>query len=358
MASLFDEFPYPWHRRDAQQLHQLIVRTFYTSQAVLQLVQNSGLNPAAINFNQPVIFIWRETFNEAVNQAALRTLIQNAHDSLNPSSPVRQSLANILADKQNPEPEPTTPSGKPNFINGSSEITNDEALLYRDDLTLQIGKLPALIKVLEIMLHYSPSVCKLTLDINGHPQFGTAFKIADDMLLTNWHVLHKLPEETPATTVTAEFGYDDNGSGGILAAKIIECDETTIIADKDDDWAIIRTKVPMDPSWPIIKLSAAAAPKLNTSAYIIQHPNGDRKRLGFVRNQVSFFDPRVVHYLTDTQEGSSGAPVFNSDGQLIALHHRGGEPQEVLGRPPTKKNEGIRISRITAGLTAKNIVFP
>jgi V8-like Glu-specific endopeptidase len=358
MASLFDEYPYPWSRRDAQQLYQLMTRAFSTSQAVMQLVLQSNLDPAAINFNQAVLYIWRETFTEAVNQGALRTLVQNAHDSLNTVSPVRKTLATILADRPIEDPEPTTASGKPNFINGSSEISKDEALLYHDDLTLQIGRLPALIKVLQAMHQYSPSVCKLTLDINGHPQFGTAFRIGDDLLLTNWHVLHKLPEETPATAVSAEFGYEDNGAGGILPAKIIECDETSIVADKDDDWGIIRTKTAMDAAWPIIKLSEAAAPKLNTPAYIIQHPNGDRKRLGFVRNEVNFFDTQVVHYITDTQEGSSGAPVFNSAAKLIALHHRGGEPQEVLGRPPVKKNEGIRISRIIEGLTAKNIVFP
>lgn len=358
MASILDEFPFPWYRRDAQQLHQLMSRAFSATQAVTQLVLQSGLNPAAINFNQPVMYIWREVFDEAVNQGALRTLVQHAHDSLNASSPVRQTLATILADKPIADPEPTTASGKPDFIEGSSEITNNEALLYHDDLMLEVGRLPAFINVLQRMQEFSPSVCKLTIDINGHPQYGTAFRIAEDMLLTNWHVLYKLPEETQATTVNAEFGYEDNGKGGILPATIIECDETSIKADKDDDWAIIRTKTPMDPAWPIIRLSEAVPPKFNTSAYIIQHPNGQRKRLGFVRNEVNFFDNRVVHYITDTQEGSSGAPVFNSAGQLIALHHRGGDPQEVLGRPPLKKNEGIRISRIIEGLTAKNILFP
>jgi V8-like Glu-specific endopeptidase len=80
--------------------------------------------------------------------------------------------------------------------------------------------------------------------------------------------------------------------------------------------------------------------------------------VGFVRNQVSFFDDRVVHYLTDTQEGSSGSPVFDRQGRLIALHHAGGRPQEVVGRSPMRKNEGIRISRIISGLTSQNVQVP
>ena len=67
------------------------------------------------------------------------------------------------------------------------------------------------------------------------------------------------------------------------------------------------------------------------------------------------FDDLVVHYLTDTQEGSSGAPVFNARGQLIALHHAGGRPQQVVGKPPVKKNEGIRISCIVAGLREQGV---
>src|SRR4030095_4414197 len=110
------------------------------------------------------------------------------------------------------------------------------------------------------------------------------------------------------------------------------CDVNTIVTNKDDDWGVIRAKKPLLDTWPVVKLSEAIAPTKSAAAYIIQHPAGERKRLGFVRNQVSSFDDRVVHYLTDTKEGSSGSPVFDAQGRLIALHHAGARPQEVLGR--------------------------
>ena len=58
---------------------------------------------------------------------------------------------------------------------------------------------------------------------------------------------------------------------------------------------------------------------LGEAAFVIQHPLGGRKRVATVRNQVSFVDDRVVRCLSDTQVGSSGSPVPNADGQLIAL---------------------------------------
>ena len=143
-----------------------------------------------------------------------------------------------------------------------------------------------------------------------------------------------------------------------LAPHLIPCDVGSIVAEAADDWAVIRAAQPLKSEWPIVKLSQAAAPAVGCSAYIIQHPEGQRKRVGFVRNQVSSFDDRVVHYLTDTQKGSSGSPVFDAQGRLIALHHAGGRPQQVTGQVPLTKNEGIRITRVVEGLNQRSVVAP
>jgi len=53
-----------------------------------------------------------------------------------------------------------------------------------------------------------------------------------------------------------------------------------------------------------------------------------------------------VYYLTDTEEGSSGSPVFNTQGQMIAIHRAGGTPQKLIGVDTVKKNEGVRTDVI------------
>ena len=47
-----------------------------------------------------------------------------------------------------------------------------------------------LIGVLQRLQALAPSVCRLETTIPGDGQYGTAFRIASDLLLTNWHVVN------------------------------------------------------------------------------------------------------------------------------------------------------------------------
>jgi hypothetical protein len=359
MPSILDAPVYPWPDPEAQQLHLTLSLLHPTVQATLLAAQTSGINTLMINAQQPVYFVWKEILDAATNAGLTRKLVQDVHDRLSPTSPQRPFLNALLADQPvRLDPEPRGGDGAPRFIHATDAVSEPEALLYHDDLTIQIGRVPGLITVLQRLVTLAPAVCRLVVDVAGKSTLGTGFRIGPDLLLTNWHVLHRQHDGALATAVTAEFGYEDDGQGGALGATVVPCDVATIVSSKDDDWAIVRAKQALADTWPIVKLSEAVAPTLDADTYIVQHPGGDRKRLGFVRNQITFFDNRIVHYITDTQQGSSGAPVFDAQGRLVALHHAGGRPQEVVGKPPVKKNEGIRISRVVEGLNAQGITPP
>jgi S1-C subfamily serine protease len=183
--------------------------------------------------------------------------------------------------------------------------------------------------------------------------FGTGFRISDELVLTNHHVL--FPKGAIATKVQADFGFDVDAHGTSLAVTSLPGAVETIKGEKADDWAIIKIDK-MNGSWPILPLDARTRPKVGDRAFILQHPNAQQKRIGFVRNTITEVDDAVVKYLTDTQPGSSGAPVFDVEGRPIALHHAGGRLVVVADKPPVAKNEGVRISRVLERMTADNIV--
>lgn len=356
MAFNLDATPYDWTEPAAQELLTRLSQIHPTSKAAQFLAVTAGVDAGFINWDQPVVYIWIDVLNKAFAEGLLRSLVQKQHDLMKDSSPHKAFFADLLARKQPAfGSDPRDEQGAPNFISKDDEVMELEALLYYDDLTLPIGKIPSLIVTLQKLMTYAPSVCRLVVDFNGQSGHGTGFRVGPELLLTNWHVLTNPYTAERATAVTAEFGYEDDGKGTLLPSTLIPCDLTSIITDKKDDWAVIKTTTAMPNAWPILKLGEACDPKLQEPAYIIQHPGGERKRMGFVRNQVSFFDDRVTHYLTDTQAGASGSPVWNAEGCLIALHHAGGRPQEVLGKPPVSKNEGIRISRVISGLKAAGV---
>jgi hypothetical protein len=354
-VSVFDEVQYPFYLPEAQYLHELLTQRYSDPDEAMLLARIAGISTLAINPRQSPLMLWKDILDEAAGDGLLRQLVQTVHDRL-PGGPFKPFLSDLLANRPvATSGEPRDSEGAPAFVADDDSVTEPEAMLFRDDLTVPVGRLPALIATLQHLVELAPSVCKLTVDINGTEQFGTAFRVGQQTLLTNWHVVHRRKDEQPATAVSAEFGFDDDGRGGVLAASVVRCDPDSVVSNKDNDWAVIHTDDALRAEWRVLDMSTAAVPTIASSAFIVQHPIGQRKRVGIVRNQVSSVDDRVVHYLTDTDLGSSGSPVFDADGRLIALHHAGGRPTSVLGQAPIRKNEGIRISQVTADLAAAGV---
>jgi endonuclease G, mitochondrial len=91
---------------------------------------------------------------------------------------------------------------------------------------------------------------------------------------------------------------------------------------------------------------------------IIQHPNGMPKTVAVRNNLLTERTETRLLYETDTDFGSSGAPVFNDQWDVIALHHYGmpsAAPVNAVAQPaPINVNEGIRISAIYQELEARS----
>lgn len=359
MSSIVDTFPFPWVLPVAQELHVALAQVYPTVQGALFIAEKAGIARYDLYAEQSAFFLWRDILIEGAKRLSNRAVVTAARDTLNAANPRRPFLDALLSGQQEQiafDRQPRGAEGVPLFLKSTDDVTVPEALLFKDDLTMSIGRIPWLIAVLARLKDLAPSVCRMEVTFPGGRMRGTAFRIAPGLLLTNWHVLHY--EGAAATGVKAEFGFEEDAQGSGLASTTLDCDLATVRGNAADDWAVIGTSATMTDAIPIVKLSEAIDPQNDDFAFIIQHPGGERKRVAFVRNQVTAFDDRVVHYLSDTQTGSSGSPVFHESGRLMALHHAGGRPQEVAGKPPISKNEGIRIPRIRQSLVDIGVCLP
>ncbi len=83
---------------------------------------------------------------------------------------------------------------------------------------------------------------------------------------------------------------------------------------------------------------------------IIQHPKGREKEIVIYNNRVQKIYPQFIQYETDAEPGSSGSPLFNSQWQLVGLHHSA--LVEELGK--VAGYLGTRIHHIVKDLQKSN----
>jgi endonuclease G len=184
--------------------------------------------------------------------------------------------------------------------------------------------------------------------------------ISDRLLLTNNHTV---PTAEAASATTVEFGYErDTSDQPVQPTRFALAPSEFFLADKanDLDYTLVavgsRLSGPgelRDFGW--CPLSADPDKHaLGEVANIVQHPRGRYKEVVIRENRLVSRPSRVLHYVADTEIGSSGSPVFNNQWRMIALHHWG-EPllqiEDENGQPvPLKVNEGIRASAIVGEL--------
>jgi len=347
---ILDEFPFPFHKPETQELMRVLAGLYRTEIEAVLLTQPFGVDPANVTPLQKPINLWFELLQMLAAQGTVRPTVEAVRKQF-PRNPRAPFLDALLADRVAPvSAEPVPPAGAHAVFDDT--VTAPEALLFFDDLTMPVGRVPNLVRTLGRLVTLASAVCLLRVENPFGQFFGTGFHIGRKWILTNHHVL--FPRGAVATRVQADFGFDVDAVGNSLPVKSLAGSVRSIQGETADDWAVVGVD-DLESDWPVLALSGAAIPNVGDLAYIVQHPGGQQKRLGFVRNTISDVTDGVLRYLTDTEPGSSGAPVFDAQGDLIGLHHAGGSPVQVVGKPPVSKNEGIRISRVLERLQAAGI---
>lgn len=185
---------------------------------------------------------------------------------------------------------------------------------------------------------------------------GTGFMISDRLFVTNNHVIQTAAF---AGGLLAEFDYELKLDGTPRAVTRFAFDPGAFFVTDDQD----------DLDYTVIAIGGRASGGKELAAFgrvplsgspdrhvigefvnIIQHPDGEPKKLALHENRIVTRLEHVLHYETDTLGGASGSPVFNLQCEVVALHHWGGPHRQTTdtdGQPVNRDvNEGVRISSI------------
>ncbi len=211
---------------------------------------------------------------------------------------------------------------------------------------------------------------------------ATGFMVSPELLLTNNHVF---PSFASAQGSQAFFNFELDENNQKRTAVIFDVNpERFFLNDPTLDYALVA----IDPTSANQSLSAFGFNPLSSAmgkvqeaekVNIIQHPSGAMKQIVLQDNDISKRLDNFIQYVADTMPGSSGAPVYNNQWEVIALHHSGvpdifpDGPNQGKYRTPSGDvwqpqmgedgikwiaNEGVRISSILADLQTKLAGLP
>lgn len=321
-----------WDRQAIIALRETLARLYTSPLEARRVAEDAGLDPARIGFDPVPVNTWFLILSEAARRPGkVDDIVRVALRDYPDNEALRRAAAGV--------PLPLLPAPEPADWHGPRGPALERIIGSESTLVP--------VRYLEIGLARSRSVVKVRRQDGGA---GTGFLIQGDTLITNNHVL---PDAAAARTATAMFNYQET-AGGLSAAV----DERRLAPDEwfrtsvADDWSAVRVDGNPQATWGVLQLAPASV-KAGDRVNIIQHPGGLQKRVSIYSNVVAFVGGDRVQYLTDTEPGSSGSPVFDKEWNVVALHHSGGWLSEPGAADPARqfyRNEGILIDAVIAGL--------
>ena len=204
---------------------------------------------------------------------------------------------------------------------------------------------------------------------------GTGSLVTDRLLLTNHHVV-RTADEAAGMAVEFAYEYDEDGeprkedrwplAPGDFFVTDPELDYTLVAVTLRDG----RPPGETHGCIPLIEQTGKAV--IGEVLNVIHHPVGERKRVSLRFNRMVAEDDLWLRYESDTRAGSSGAPVFNDQWEMVALHHGGVSATDDEGFELTRDgrrwtpdmgedavayvgNEGARVSRILRNLRGADV---
>lgn len=216
-----------------------------------------------------------------------------------------------------------------------------ERMLAVDEPFVDLDVFVARLAVLE------GAVCRVEVGRDGNISLGTGFLIAPDRVLTCAHVVEPvLRARVPPTALTLRFGYRRNASGSLLSEGVAHgvasqwligaCEPgfNDAVLPRGStgglDYAVLRLARALSSDPPPAYISVGEWPqtiRAQRVLCVLQHPAGDPLKLTFGQITRVSEDRVAIYHTANTLPGSSGAPCFDSQLNLIALHQSGASEQ-------------------------------
>lgn len=260
----------------------------------------------------------------------------------------KEALDRFLKESSKRDRENVTMTASDDMLIARKRVINKKDSLAMERILGQNDLVPIL--YLQKGFEVGKSVCRITIrnKVGNVIGSGTGFMIGNGIIMTNNHVI---PDIDTAMCAIAEFNYQNDENFMPCQIYYYKMNpKKFFITDKSLDFTIIAIKKELSngksyEDFGYIKLIPEEG-KVMEGEYvsIIQHPKGGPKSVTLRENKVKHIFDDYLHYMTDTEPGSSGSPVFNDQWIVVGLHHSG------VPNPDSKgewiANEGIRISSI------------
>ncbi len=167
------------------------------------------------------------------------------------------------------------------------------------------------------------AVARLNFIRDGGKAKCSGFLISPDVMLT---ARHCVDSDAVCETAVAAFGLQKDAIGLLHLGEQYRCTEFLGTA-ADFDAAALRLARQPGGRWGTVALAAAPAVH-GDPLFIVQHPGGEPKQVSVAEcNAVDDDDvgngADEFAHSCDTKTGSSGAPVFATDGSVVGLHYLG-----------------------------------
>lgn len=225
---------------------------------------------------------------------------------------------------------------------------------------------------LERGLAAARAVARVSVLRNGQTFTATGFLVSSRLLMTAAHVI---PTVGDAALAYAEFDYQDGPDGLLLPITRVPCAvDRFFFTDARLDVAIVALHEEAGRHFGWLRLGASESKAL-VGEYLstVAHPMGGPKQVALRELPIIDVGDPFFWCTSQTVPGSSGAPLFNDQWELVGMQHAsswsanaGRHPRAQARTSRTRVAEtsrhlaieAVRSGRIVKALTASGIAFP